>query len=82
MDVGFKNWQNRLYEVSAHRCAFMTKSPRWIGTEIKDISSFDGLVDVNEFLQQCEQETPHEQRMESIDLAVRATPARWWHAHK
>ena len=25
-DVGLENWQNRLYEVSAHRCAFMTKS--------------------------------------------------------
>ena len=25
-DVGLENWQNRLYEVSARRCAFMTKS--------------------------------------------------------
>ena len=46
------------HEVSAPRCAFMTKSLRWIGTEIKDISSFDGLADVNEFLQQFEQEIP------------------------
>ena len=60
----------------------MTKSLRWIGTEIKDIPSFDGLADVKEFLQQFEQEIPHEQRMEAIDFAVRATPARWWHAHK
>ena len=30
-DVGLENWQNRLYEVSAHRCAYMTKSLRWIG---------------------------------------------------
>ena len=60
----------------------MTKSLRWIGTEIEDIPSFDGLADVNKFLQQYEQEIPHEQRMEAIDLAVRATPARWWHAHK
>ena len=81
-DVGLENWQNRLYEVSAHKCAFMTKSLRWIGTEIKDIPSFDGLADVNEFLQQFEQEISHEQRMEVIDLAVRATPARWWHSHK
>ena len=49
--VGLENWQNRLYEVSARRCAFMTKSLRWIGTEVKDIPSFDGLVHVNEFLQ-------------------------------
>ena len=25
-DVGLENWQNRIYEVLAHRCAFMTKS--------------------------------------------------------
>ena len=31
-DVGFENWQNRLYEVSARRCAFMTNSLQWIGT--------------------------------------------------
>ena len=60
----------------------MTKSLRWIGIEIKDILSFDGLADVNEFLQQFEQEIPHEQRMAVIELAVRATLARWWHAHK
>ena len=53
-DVGLQNGQNRLYEVSAHRCAFMTKSLRWIGTEIKDIPSFDGLAYVNECLQQFE----------------------------
>ena len=81
-DVGLENWQNRLYEVSARRCAFMTKSLRWIGIKIKDIPLFDGLADVNKFLQQFEQEIPHEQRMAAIDLAVRATPARWWHAHK
>ena len=60
----------------------MTKSLRWIGTEIRDILSFDVLADVNKFLEQFEQEIPHEQRMAVIDLAVRATPARWWHAHK
>ena len=81
-DVGLENWKNRLYEVSARRCAYLTKSLRWIGAEIKDIPSFDGLVDVNDFLYQFEQEIPHEQRMLAIDLAVRATPAIWWHAHK
>ena len=48
-DVGLENWQNRLYEVSAPRCAFMTKSLRWIGAEIKDTPSFDRLAYVNDF---------------------------------
>ena len=80
-DVGLENWHNRLYEVSARRCAFMTKSLRWIGAEVKDIPSFHGLADVNDFLQQFEQEIPQEQRMATIDLAVKATPVRWWHTH-
>ena len=60
----------------------MTKSLRWTGTEVKDIPSFDGLPDVNDFLHQFEQEITHEQSMSAIDLAVGATPARWWHTHK
>ena len=75
-DVGLENWQNRLHEVSTRRCAFMTKSLRWIGAENGYIPTFDGLTDVNDFLQQFEQEIPQEQRMEIFDLAVRATPAR------
>ena len=60
----------------------MTKSLQWIRTELKDTPSFDGLADVNDFLQQFEQEIPHDQRLEVLDLTVRATPARWWCAHK
>ena len=60
----------------------MTKSLQWIGTDIIDIPSFLVLADVNEFLQKFEQEIPQEQRMTTIDLVVKATPARWWHAHK
>ena len=60
----------------------MTKSLRWIGIEIKDIPSFDGLTDVNDFPHHFEQEIPHDCRMEVLNLAVRATPARWWCAHK
>ena len=36
-DVGLENWQNRLHEVSARRCAYLTKSLRWIGAEINEI---------------------------------------------
>ena len=81
-EVGLENWQDRLYEVLARRCAFMTKSLRWIGADIIDILSFHGLADVNEFLQQFDQEIPQEQRLSAMDLAVKDTPARWWHTHK
>ena len=59
-DVSLENWQNILYEVSSRRCAFMTKSLRWIGAEIKDTPSFDVLEDVKDFLKQFEWEIPQE----------------------
>ena len=69
-DVGLENWQNRLYEVSARRCAYMTKSLQWIGTEINKIPSFHGLTDIQDFLTQFEQQIPHKQRIAAMDLAV------------
>ena len=59
-DIGLENWQNRLYEVSMRRCAFMSKSLRWIGTYITEIPSYQGLTDIQEFLEQFEQQIPYE----------------------
>ena len=50
-DVGLENWQNRLHEVSARRCTYLTKSLRWIGAEINEIPSFQGLTDIQDFLE-------------------------------
>ena len=55
---------------------------RWIGIEIKNTLIFDGLSDINEFLKKYEQDVLTDQRIEAIDLVLKATPARWWQAHK
>ena len=60
----------------------MTKSLRWIGTKTNEIPPFHGLTNIQDFLTQFEQQIPHEQRIAAMDLAVQATPARWWYAHK
>ena len=60
----------------------MSKSLQWIGTEITEIPSYHGLTDIQEFLEQFEQQMPYEQRIAAMDLAVRATPTRWWYTHK
>ena len=60
----------------------MTKSLRWIGAKTNETPSFHGLTDIQDFLPQFEQQVPHEQSIIAMDLAVRATPARWWYAHK
>ena len=60
----------------------MTKSLRWIGAEVNEIPSYHGLTDIQDFLEQFEQHISSEQRIPAMDLAVHATPARWWYAHK
>ena len=60
----------------------MSKSLRWIGAEITEIPSYHGLTDIQDFLEQFEQQIHYEQRIVAMDLAVRATLARWWYAHK
>ena len=60
----------------------MSKSLRWIGAEITDIPSYHGLTDTQDFLEQFEQQIPYEQRIAAMDLAVQATPTRWWYVHK
>ena len=50
-DVGLENWQNRIYKVSAHRCAFISKSLRWIGAEIAEIPSYHALTDIQDFFE-------------------------------
>jgi hypothetical protein len=38
-----ENWQNKMYEVSAWRCARLTREVRWIGIEVSNLPTFDGL---------------------------------------
>ena len=34
-DDGLENWQNKLYELLGHRCARITKSLRWLGSQTR-----------------------------------------------
>ena len=81
-DADLEDWQNRLHEVSQRRCVIITKELRWIGSEVSTVPTFDGLCDTQLFLNQYEEQIPLEKRLEVLDIALRATPARWWDAHK
>ena len=48
----------------------MSKSLRWIGVETAEIPSYNGLTDIQDFLEQFEQQIPYEQRIAAMDLAV------------
>ena len=77
-----KNWQNQRHELSGRHCAHLTKSLHWIGSEVSQIPTFSGFSQVKEFLTKYELQVPSFQRLQALDVALRATPARWWDAHK
>jgi hypothetical protein len=81
-NIGLEKWQQRLHEVSTRRCARIDRTVTWEGTEIREPPSFHGLNDLETLLTQYEDEALENQRLLSLDLALKATPARWWGTHK
>ena len=81
-DDGLENWQNRLYELHGHRCARITKSLRWLSSQTRALPVFDGSTDPEQFIVQFSEQVPDSQKMETLDLAFRATASRWWNGHK
>ena len=81
-DDGLENWQNRLYELHGHRCARITKSLRWLGSQTRTLPVFDGSTDPEEFIVQFLEQVLDSQKMETLDSTFRATAARWWNGHK
>jgi len=46
--------------------------------EVCNLPSYDGLDDLNFFLDNCEEQVPESQRLLALDIALKSTPARWW----
>jgi hypothetical protein len=49
-EEGLENWQQRMHEVSTRQCACITRSLRWIGTELCDPPRYDGLRETSLFV--------------------------------
>jgi hypothetical protein len=81
-DTGLENWQQILHEVSTRRCARIDRAVRWVGTEIREPPSFHGINDLEEFLTKYEDEVLENQRLLSLYIALKETPARWWGAQR
>jgi hypothetical protein len=71
----------KMYEVSVQRCARLTKEVHWIGTEVSNLPTFDGLNQLETFLLAFEV-VPVQQILLALDEALKTTPARWWGTHK
>ena len=81
-EVGLENWQHRLHEVSGRRLAQITKTLRWIRSEVSTLPIFDGLSDIQIFVQEYEAQLLYSERLQHLVVALRATPTRWWTAHQ
>lgn len=75
-------FQNRLHEVSTRRCLRVTKAVCCMIYEVCNLPSYDGLGDVYNFLNYYEEKFSENQRFSTLDRALKATPSRWWNAHK
>jgi len=81
-EQALEEWRNRRHEVSTRRCAYMTKSLRWIGSEVFNVPSFDGTNDLEEFICAYQVTVQEKDWLRALDVALKATAARWWVTHK
>ena len=82
LEVGLENWKQRLHEVLGRRLVRITKSLCWIGSEVSTLPIFDGLSDIQIFVHEYETQVLYLEIIQSLVVALRATPARWWTAHQ
>lgn len=58
------------------------KSVCCITSEVCNLPSYDGLGDINTFINGYEKQVPENQRLLALDIALKSIPTRWWSAHK
>ena len=60
----------------------ITQSLRQVATETVEFPIYEGLSGLSEFFQEFEEKFFELQRILALDVALKATPARWWATHK
>ena len=63
--------------MSTRRCARVTKEFHCMTIEVCDLPFYDGLGDINTFLEEYEEHVPKCQILLAMNIALRATPTRW-----
>jgi len=53
-----------------------------VETKVRDLPMYDGLSEVDDFLDKFEREVPEQQRFDALKWVLHATPARWWGTHQ
>ena len=60
----------------------MTKSLHCVPSKVRNFPYYDGLTNVDKFLDSCERKVLEDHRFQVLDLTLRTTLARWWGMQK
>ena len=64
------------------KCARITKYVRRVSIEVCDLPTYEGLPYLDSFLIDFEGKVYEPQCLLALDVALKATHARWWAAYK
>ena len=60
----------------------MVRSLHYVSLEVRDLPTYEGLSEVDDFLNRFERGVPEKQWFKDLNWVLRAKPARWWGMHK
>jgi len=63
-------------------CNMMTRSLCCVSTEVRDLPTYDGLGEVNSFLDRLKREMPERQCFQALNCVLRAMAMWWWGIHR
>ena len=75
-DGEIERWQNQLHKVTTLNCNMMMRLMRCISMEVRELPMYDGLSEVDDFLNRFEREVSEQQRFEALKWVLCATTAR------
>ena len=77
-----EHWENRLHEVCTLRCNMMTKLLHCVSSKVRNLPYYNGLTNIDKFLDAFERKVFEKHLFQVLDLALRTMSARWWSMHK
>jgi len=66
-DEEIEPWQNQLHEVTTLNCNMMTRSLHCVSSEVRNMPIYDGLNEVDIFLDAFEREVLEKQCFQALD---------------
>ena len=71
-----------MHEVSMRKCARITQFVRWVGIEVSEIPTYEGLPNLAYFLTEFEEKVIEHQCFSALDFVLKATHTKLWVEHK